>query len=173
MKSINKTLMMLLCTFLITACGAGSGEDEDDTPVASSVSGTSNPTSQPVSATNGSATNGASGQGDEPTTVDLDADSGFDFRVSGEFQLNFLSVPVDSGALTIYHGRVDNGQDGISIDYLTRLTSVRPVEGTTISLEVNDNWTELLFHWVPEGPEADTVFATKFLPNQSSYDISF
>ena len=169
MKSINKTLMMLLCTFLITACGAGSGEDED----ASSASGTSNPTSQPVSATNGSATNGASGQGDEPTTVDLDADSGFDFRVSGEFQLNFLSVPVDSGALTIYHGRVDNGQDGISIDYLTRLTSVRPVEGTTISLEVNDNWTELLFHWVPEGPEADTVFATKFLPNQSSYDISF
>ncbi|MBO6557952.1 MAG: hypothetical protein JJ934_00140 [Pseudomonadales bacterium] len=186
MKLLSKSILILFLTLTIAACGGGgggSGGDEVQAPVASDQSSVTESSSQssstpeeaptPQEAPTSSETAESSDEEQEVATQDIEADAGFDFRVTREIQLNFVQVPDHRGSLSIYHGREVESEDEILINYLTRLTSIRPVEGSVIAVDVNDNWPELLFHWVPEGPETESIFAIALNADQVSYDISF
>jgi len=138
------TLSLLLISLLLTSCGGGSE-------------------------------NGSTPSEAEPdiTTKMLFAPEDFDFSLERERQLSIVNPHGEQGAIHLYHGIDYEFADGSIVpDPQTRITSIDPNKSDLLTLSLNKNITQLIWHWVPtQRNVAERIEVIKIENNTAIYLI--
>ena len=106
---------------------------------------------------------------------DIVADRDFDFELGSEITLSIDNSSGETGALHLYSSAEYVSQDGtIYADPMSRITTIYPNETPTVSIEVNENWSQLYAQWVPmNSGSMERSWAIELNQPSQSYSLSF
>ncbi len=148
---MNKPILSLIIVGILTLTlvGCGGGDSDTNTKVITPV---------PAS-----------------TTADLEVAPDFNFRIDMDMVLSITEVPQYAGVVNVYydyefHDEVNNIYYP---DYATKLLSFSPSASTSVDIQVNKNWVNLIVEFVPIEAEGIQMFKKLTLSNDTTISFKF